>query len=91
MHFDKSTIFSQGESCTSCSSLEGGPVTVSVPGPRGEKGEPGLPGFGLPGKQVSGSLIVSHLGRGERGAVLLIGLVGTWSLDVEGNRRFLTE
>lgn len=64
---------------------------MSVPGPQGEKGEPGLPGFGLPGKQVSGPLIVSHLGRGERGAVLLIGHAGTWSQDVGGNSCFLTE
>lgn len=34
---------------------------------------------------------MSHLGGGERGAIILKGLAGRWSLDVEGNHHFLTQ
>lgn len=48
-------VFSQGDACTSCSSA--GTVVgdgVVVPGPKGERGEPGPQGEGKPGKNVRG-------------------------------------
>lgn len=39
---------------------------VALPGPPGDKGEPGPPGFGLPGKQVS-SQVVAGGAQSEEG------------------------
>lgn len=40
---------------------------VALPGPAGEKGDPGPPGFGLPGKQVSSGPLQAEADRaGER-------------------------
>lgn len=47
-------VFCQGDACTSCPSL--GTVVgdgVAVPGPKGERGDPGPPGEGKPGRNVS--------------------------------------
>ena len=45
---------------------------VALPGPRGEKGEPGPPGFGLPGKQVSSGACGGGIQAG------LPGSLGSW-------------
>lgn len=45
--------FLQGDACTSCpplSSVVGD--GVAVPGPKGERGDPGPPGVGKPGRNV---------------------------------------
>lgn len=38
---------------------------VTLPGPPGEKGETGPPGFGLPGKQVSSWVVAGKAQSGE--------------------------
>lgn len=58
---------------------------VALPGPPGKKGEPGPPGFGLPGKHVSsgargGGMLAGYVERGA-GAAWITRLPSQWGAD----------
>lgn len=75
----------QGEPCEPCSALSkpqnGDSHVVALQGPPGEKGEPGPPGFGLPGKQVSSRASRGCRQGGERrGPPWVSWLPGQWGV-----------